>query len=329
MTVPFVQPTFRTPNLGLDYTLSNWRDDQYGQNLLYGVLEWCKWSMLDIGGYQNVSVGDVSGIYGGSMSTMRAAQDPNYPSGIVWEAIRSDWVWEQHITYPGILPTVCSGVYVNGVFHLPSDVTYGHYINFPLGQIIFNNPLPLNSRVNTSYSYRAVSFVKSKEEWFEQLLYNSLKVQRSDFLSATGAYSSHLAQARRQMPVVGVELVNRRDSKPYELGSLSQEVSQDVLFYICAETDTDRDQLVDILANQQDKEIVLLDRAAMRADSRFPMTLDYRGTPVSGVMYYPDLVSAFAFPSLARISRCTTQSMSTINNWLYRGVVRLTFSTIL
>ena len=325
----FTQPTFRSPQL----PMVNWRDDQYNQNLLHGVIDWCTWSMLDIGGYQNVSVSDVSGIYGGHMTNLRPVEDPNYVYGNVgaqvWEALRSDWVWEKGITYSGAQPTVASGVYVNNIFYpIATTGTYSHSINFPLGRVVFNTAISLNSIVQADYSYRSVSFVKSKEPWFTQLLFNSFKAQRSDFMSPTGAYS-HLAQARRQMPAVGVELVQRRPSQPYELGSLAQLTNQDVLFYVVAENDVDRDQIVDILVSQLDKEIWLIDRAKMKADSRYPMTLDYNGMPVASPMYYPSLIQTFPSASLTRVENCTSQSMETINDWLYRGVVRITFGAIL
>jgi hypothetical protein len=262
------------------------------------------------------------------MARLRPVQDPNYTDGQVWEALRSDWVWEKGVTYSGVAPIVASGVSVSGVFYPKSTVGTGqHTINFPLGRVIFNQAINLNSIVQTDYCYRAVSFVQSKTQWFTQLLYNSFKAQRSDFLSPSGGYS-HLAQARRQMPAVGLELVNRRPSQPYELGSLAQNVNQDVLFYIVAENDSDRDQLIDILAGQIDKIFWLPDRAKMKADARYPMTLDYNGSPVSSPMYYPELINTFAGIK-TRVEATSAQTMDTINGWLYRGVVRITFGAII
>jgi hypothetical protein len=327
--IPYQQPTFRSPQL----PITNWHDDQYNENLFHGVIDWCTWSMLDIGGYQNVSVTGVSGMYGGNMANLRPVQDPNYVDGQVWEAIRSDWIWETGVPYSGPAPTVASGVYVNHTF-VPVTVAntnpYSHYINFPLGRIVFNNAISLNSIVQADYSYRSVSFVEAKNDWFTQLLYGSFNAGRADFMSPTGAYS-HLAQARRQMPAVGVELVNRRGSQPYELGSLAQQVNQDLLLYVLAENDVDRNQIVDILVSQLDKDIWLIDRKAMKNAPGYPFTLDYRGSPVGSPnqMNYPQLIQAFPSPSRSRIEHCTAQNMDTINGWLYRGVVRITFAAII
>jgi len=158
-------------------------------------------------------------------------------------------------------------------------------------------------------------------------LYKSFNIQRSDFLTATGAFNV-LAQARRQMPAVGIELVQRRSSQPYELGSLTQNVNQDMLFYIVAESDIERDQLVDILTGQIDKSIWLPDIAKMKSDARYPMTLDYNGSPVASPMYYPSLINEFPGVKV-RIENTSAQSMETINSWLYRGVVRITFGAII
>lgn len=315
--------TFRGPNLNIDH----WRAEWFSRNLLQGIIDWCNWSILDIGGYQNVSVSQSSGLYGGHMARLRPVQDPNYTDGQVWESARSDWVWESGITYSGDAPTIASGVYISGVFYPTSTTGIGaHHINFPLGRVVFNSPINVSSLVQTNYSYRTVSFVQSKLPWFTQFLYNSFKIERADFLSATGAWS-HLSQARRQMPVVGIELVNRKSSYPYEMGSLAQYMSQDILMYIFAENDFDRDQIVDILAGQNDKRIWLPDRARMKADARYPLDLDYKGSPVDSPMYYPDIIDNFPW-TMVSITNVSIQSTKTINGWLYSAIARITFNGI-
>jgi len=317
--------TFRSPNLNL----THWRNEQFSRNLFQGVMDWCNWSILDLGGYQNVSRTQASGLYGGHPARLRPVQDPNYTNGQVWEANRADWVWEANVGYSGTAPTVASGVYVSGVFYptVSTTGTYAHHVNFPLGRVVFNTAINTNSIIEADYSYRAVSFVSSKEPWFTQLLYNSHKIERSDFLSPTGAWS-HLAQARRQMPAVGLELVNRLTSYPYEIGSLAQYKNQDMLLYVLAENDFDRDQIVDILTSQVDHTVWLPDRARIKSYSGYPIDLDYRGSPVSSPMYYPDVISNFSWIPV-RVTNAVAQSIETINSWLYRGVVRMTFQGII
>lgn len=310
----------------------DWRSPGFNENLIHGIIDWCVWSMLDVGGYRNISSSGASGLYGGNMANLRSVTDPNYSDGQVWESMRSNWVWESGINRTGVQPTVASGVYVTGVFYPTASTTgtYAHKINFPLGRIVFNNPISTGLAIKASYSYREVNFVQSKEIWFTELLYNSLNVQRTDFLASPGqggAYE-HLSQARRQMPAVGVELVNRRGSTPYEIGSLVQTVHQDVLFYILAENETDRNQISDILTGQNDKSLLLPDIAKMKADNRYPLDLDYAGSMVANPLCYPKIVTDFG-TTLVRISNTSAQTMDTINSWLYRGVVRATFSAVI
>lgn len=311
--------------------VTDWRSDLYNQNLIHGVIDWCRWAMLKIGGFQNVLVSHGTGIYGGELSRLRLVDDPNYTNGQVWESARADWVWETGIGY-SVEPKFASGVYVNSTFYPTASTTgtYAHHINFPLGRVVFNSAISTNSVVKADYSYRSVAFGKSKEVWFQELLYDSFKVERDDFLTSSGSHSQ-LAQARRQLPAVGMELVTRRQYVPYEIGG-GQYINQDMLMYILAENETDRDQLVDILANQDGRTIWIPNRAWMKASANYPLDLDYRGSPVASPMQFPEIIAAtgdggFAWNKVL-LGNTTVQLMQTVNSWLYRAVVRTTFSAV-
>jgi hypothetical protein len=321
-------PNFRTPTM----SVNDWRADNFNENLLHGVIDWCVWSMLDLGAYHNVYTTGGGGIYGGNMSRLRPVTDPNYANGRVWEAIRSDWVWESGITYTGTPPIISSGVNVTGVFYPTSSTSgiYEHIVNFPLGRIIFTHSVSTGLIISTDYCYKEVTFVESNEPWFRELLYNSHKINRAEFLAAvdSGGPFERLGQTRCQMPAVGVEIVNRRGYTPYEIGSLRQIINQDVLFYVLAENPTDRNQLLDILGNQSDKTIRLIDRTIMKSASGYPFGLDYNGSPVDSPVYYPELISRFGTIT-ANISNVTSSTFDNINSWLSRGVVRATFNSII
>jgi hypothetical protein len=312
--------------------VTDWREDGFNDNLQYGLLEWCKWAFLQIGGFENVLASQADGLYGGHPSVLRPVTDPNFTDGQVWEGFRSDWIWETGISY-SVQPRQCSGVYVDGSFKPTATEVgaYEHYIDFPRGRVVFTNAVPTTSTVKTDYALRIPTIGYSKEPWLQELLYGSLQVQRSDWLVAGSGSHNQLAEARRQMPTVGLELSQRRGYHPYQLGG-GQFVFQDVLLYVLAESKDERDKLLDVLGNQNDKVIVLPDRGLMKEGAQFPVDIDVKGRPVSSPMQYPSIVAPTGDGGF-QWARCMlrnaqSQVMQSTNNWLYRGVVRFTCEAI-
>ena len=309
------------------------RRDNFNQNLLYSLVDWFKWCSLNVGGFQNINYSYASGIYGGDFSRLRLVDTPNYTDGQVWEGFRSDWVWETGMEY-GTQPNFCSGVYVDDVFYATASETgdYSHHINFPLGRVVFDSAVSTSSIINVDFSYRTVSYVKSGDGYFQELLFESYRVDRNDFLASGSGQWDQLAGSRRQMPVVGVELANRRYS-PYELGSSQNYVFQDVIFYVLSESEDDRNQIVDTIAQQYDKTIWLYNRGLIKENDVYPVDLDYNGSPVSGAMQFPELVAetgnvgGFQYKKVA-LGNMGVTTME-YRNGIWRGILRTTVQGII
>lgn len=256
--------------------------DQLESNLI----EFFNWGLLCIGGFGNAAIGN-SGAFGGDTSRLRPVSDPAYVDGQVWEGFRQDWVWESGISYP-IQPIQISGVYVNNQFYpLSTTGIYSHHINYPLGRVTFDNPLPITSVVQANYSYRLYTIQSSDQQWFRQVMFESFRVDNSDFLQYGSGVWNVLAQQRVQLPAVIVDVVPRRNMFGYELGGTTT-IHQDILFHIFSETPSDRKTAMDIISYQKDKTIPLFDKNLMVAQNAFP--LDYTGGLASGARSYPDLV---------------------------------------
>lgn len=312
--------------------VTDWRRDDLNDNVQYGVVEWIKWSMLQVGGFENVLASQSSGLYGGHPALLHSATDPRFTSGQVWESIRSDWVWETGIYYD-VQPRACSGVYVDGTFYPTASTvgTYEHYVDFPRGRVVFTNPISTSANVRCDYSFRIPTVGLSKFPWMQELLYGSLDVQRSDWNVAGAGSHSQLAEARRQMPTIGLELSQRHGYRPYQLGG-GQFVYQDILLYVLAESQDERDKLLNILTQQNDKVLVLPDRALMKANAQFPVDIDVKGRPVSNPMQYPSIIAATGdggfYWTKCMLRSAQSQVIQTTNDWLYRGVVRFTCEAI-
>ena len=286
------------------------------------------WAFLGIGGWSNVTM-PTSGAFGGTFDTLRLVNDPSYSKGQVWEGARKDWVWETGSSYEGYDPIQISGVYVNGVLKGTGDATYGHHYNYPLGRVVFDNPISTTDTVKVEYSYRNVQvYVADEAPWWDELQYNSLRVDDT-YYSSTGSGSwGILANHRVQMPAIVLETVPRRRFKPYQLGDTSQFVQQDIVFHIVGENRWWRNQLVDILSYQIDSQLWLFKTDTLIGSGAYP--LDYRGMKVSSPLNYDDVVNTPQYRYLlARMTNMSITEMESYDARLHEGTVRATLEVVL
>lgn len=260
-------------------------DETLTGQLQSNLVEMFNWGFLGIGAFSNVTI-PTSGAYGGAAHILRNINvlDPNYQNGQVWEGFRQDWVWEQNIEY-AYQPIRVSGVYVNNTFY-PSNTTgvYSHHVNYPLGRVVFDNPIPTTSSVMAEYSYRYFHCNTSDVPWFRQIMFNSWRID--DDVENKSIFGI-LAENRIQLPAMIVEVVPRRNQRGLQLGG-GQWIQQDVLFHIYSETPWDRNKLVDYVSYQKERTLLTFDKNALLAQDKLP--LDSDGTPVSGALMYPQMV---------------------------------------
>ncbi len=295
------------------------------------IIEWLDWTLLEKGIYFNVTANELAP-NGSDYSRLRLSSDERYTAGQVWEGFRSKWVWQSGVSYspspitgtdnmrPGI-----SGVYVDGAFYgSDTEGAYSHYVDYHNGKVIFDSPIPSGSTVNAEFSYKWIHVIYSNSiPWLRDVQYRSYDIN-SDFLQAGKGKWDELPETEIQLPAIGVEIVPRRTFRGYQLGG-GQVVNTDVLFHCIAEDDNTRNKLVDIISMQNDKTIWKFDSNTMAASGDFP--IDYRGTPVSGALMYPDLARKH-FGGHIRLHNSSVQGIDMINSNLYGGIVRLTTEVI-
>ena len=306
---------------------------QVGNTLLNSQLEsnlksFLDWGMLGIGGWFNVNI-PTSGAWGGTFDQLRLVDDPSYGKGQVWESARKDWVWENEVPYTGGSPISITGVSVDGTFYGTGDATYAHHYNYPLGRVVFDNPIASTSTVKLEYSYRNVQvYIADQAPWWDELQYNSMRVDDSSFSQVGSGNWAILSNNRVQMPAVVIEAVPRRTYQPYELGSSNNFITQDVLFHVVSESRWWRNQLVDIISLQKDKTLMLYDSNKLADSGAYP--LDFRGMVVAPENNYSGFVSTdgYQFTS-ARITDMGVTEMESYNSMLHEGTVRASFEVIL
>jgi len=322
--------------------------DLVTQNLLYGVIDFYQWAMLQIGGFQNMTIKPpVSGVYGGFRPTLRPVIDPYYTDGQVWEGIRSDWVWETGIPIDFVdqQPIRVSGVFVNSTtfktvspFKNKSISGSDGFVDYIRGRIVLDTAIATNSTVTCEHSYRMVSFVTSQTPWIQDLQEDSYRIDLPDAsVSASGAWSQ-MPEARRSMPFVAIEASPKKSFRPYQLGG-GQWIDQDVYFHVFAESAWERDQILDTISYQNNKTIYLTDQTRIRGAKNYPINIDYTGSPVPSSMMYADMVVASGTntsPILKRYGggfrwraayskQTSVQGVNQIDSNLYSGVVRVTY----
>lgn len=306
---------------------SHWKEDNHTSQLRNGIINFYNWGFLTIGGFTNITKSPTSsGVYGGDRFRLSYVNDPRESSGKVWQSYRSDWVWESGLNYSGGEPQSVN-IYVNGTEYETTDATYGHYIDYRNGKVVFDSPQATGTTIEADYSVRDVTFVPAERYWFRELLFESYEVQREDYLNSSGGKWNLLSENRVELPIVGVELVDDEGYIPMQLGG-GQYLNCSCIFYVLADNPSDRDQIKSIISNQNDKTIWLPDRKVMKASGSWPVDLDYKGRIVSGALTFPATVEEDRGWRWRRIwfSNTRSQNLDTINNWLYGASVRTTIT---
>ena len=288
------------------------------------------WTLLKIGNSINVQRSQTT-LYSGSPDVLRRVNDPNYTNGQVWETPKQDLIWETGVAYSGNSPTSISGVWVDSTFYGPSDSTYGHHVNHPLGRVVFASAISTSATVQLNYSYRWVQFhIAENAEWWEELQYDAHRADDSNYsVVGSGAWGI-LSNHRVQLPAVVVEVVPRRRSSGYELGSGSLWVHQDVLFHVLAQSRWERNKLLDIISLQNDSTIWFFDPTDVAENEAY--ALSPSGTLISGKGMYPSLVGPRSGGGF-RSRKCTftntiISEVESHNSSLHEGTVRSTLELV-
>lgn len=324
MTFPFV------PLKGFSSISNSTLSNQIQDN----IVEYFDYGLLDKGNYFNVTLAE-SSTDGHDYSRLRLSSNDAYTSGRVWEGFRKNWVWQSGISGVGMAPAIVgvnpnfpglSGVYVNDVLEPSSGVgQYSHFIDYFNGRVIFDSPIPTGSKVQAEFSYKYINVVYANNApWFREIQKNTTE-PTANFLGVSQGSWDVPPETRLQLPAIAVEVVPMRKFEGYQLGG-GQWVYSDVLFHCIAEDEYTRNQLIDMVSNQNDKTIYLFDNNTIDQSGAFP--LDNNGTPVPSALLYPDLIDLYSGGGTMRITKALVQDMRMIQSDVFGGVVRVTTELI-
>lgn len=303
------------------YTLNN--------DILDGLIEFFDYGLLEKGNYFNVTL-DEQSPNGEDYSRLRSVSEPRFTDGQAWEGFRSNWVWQSGISYSPLPITAnnggkpgISGVYVNDAFYAHDSVgTYAHHVDYSNGRVVFDNAIPIDSKVQAEYSYKWINInYACNLPWVRQIQQNSNQPD-ANFIDGKDSDVQIPPESKIQLPTIAVEVVPSRKFKGYQLGG-GQYVYTDVLFHCIAEDEMTRNTLVDIVSLQNDKTIHLFNTNKIHEDGVYP--LDYRGSPVSNAKEYPEIVLSEDYNGgRMRLINVQVQDMIAVNSNIYGGIVRMT-----
>ncbi len=264
------------------------------------------WSFLNIGGFLNVTR-PTSGVAGTQYHKLDLAEDPSNTANTVWESPKKDWVHESGISYGGSAPIDISGVYLNDNF-LIGPTGYGAYtysLDYQNGRVIFDNPVNKTSDVQIEYSYRYIQTYKSSE-------------QRGLELNEQA-----LSDNQIELPAIFIEMTDRTDQKPLELGNSRNTLFQDVLFHVLARNPTQRNNISNALLLQKDKGFILYDIDEVVRNGVYPF--DYKGHINENRINYDLLLKNNQYiDKKAYVKNATITEFNILSNSIYHNIVRWT-----
>lgn len=274
------------------------------------------WGFLNIGGFIDASI-PPSGTIG--FSFLKPVQDPAFTNNTVWESPRKDWVYETGVVHRSRSPINISGVYLNNTF-LPSPTgsgSYGYSINYPLGRVVFNNPISSGSKVCLNYSYRYIQVYKANESpWWKEVQKNTYNVSRIN----TSDYNI-TANHRIQLPCIIIETIPRTSMIPFELGTSENIIIQDIFLHIFTENAVQRNSIIDTLILQKDKTLYLNNINEINKNN--VNALNFKGQPnPSGLNYHQLQNNSAYFMNKCFVRNATINELNTFSTSLHNGIVR-------
>lgn len=274
-------------------------------------------SFLSIGSWSDVNVNQQN-LLTSPLSKLEMDDDASFKRGQVWISARKDWAYDSTIIYNDKSPLIVDHILVNN-----NSITSGYYVDYANGRIIFDQPKSPQTNIQVSYSYRNIQTHRSSDcNWWK--IIESGIIEPKDMKSTGFGQWTIGPYHKVQMPCIVIDAVPRSRGLPYELGSKSLRIEQDILFNVITENKNDRNQLLDIIRLQQNNTIWLFDINKAAQDNKLPLSHDGSINPEG--LTYLDLINEYKWAK-TYISNIVLSEVSSING-IYEGVARATFEII-
>ncbi len=158
---------------GINY----WADWCLEDIVLYNVINFVKYGLLEIGAYINIQKDQVNYL-GHDLSRLNPVVGvTGITDYTIYKGPRPDWVWETGIAIKptGVTaPYVPSGIYINNAFHPTGVIASGnsYSMDFSRGQIVFNSGRAPTDVVQVPHSVRLVQVYQTESQEYADLVSN-------------------------------------------------------------------------------------------------------------------------------------------------------------
>ena len=298
-------------------------------NLEINMKAFLNWGFLNVGAYINVDI-PTNNIHNFGQHILKATKDQNRPNRVVWQSPHKDWVYESGICFKDEQPNAFSGVYVDSSFYpAPTgNSTLSYTVDYPNGQIIFDQPVTTNTSVQASYSYKQVQIYNSNEfPGWKEIQFGVDQNSNNQFNKYDQGDFATAAEHRVQLPAIVIEADSREKSTPFRLGDHYLIIKQDILLHVVAENKIDRHKIVDAIRYQKDRHIWLYDINRVVEDKVYELNLN--GSINPNGKNYETIVNLDSYRwHLARISDIQISDMVFYHMNLFGSTVRLSLEFI-
>lgn len=238
--------------------------------------------LLDSGYYRNIVANNAADYNANDLSKLLIdTRDSSYASGVVWAAPRPNWVFEGDVSVPvgASVPIVPSGVFVEGVFKLPNDTTYGHVFDYIGGRVIFTSGAApeASTSIQASYSYKEFT-VKLPDNQTVNNLYEA-------FMSNTDLPTQTFPMMDVYTPTINIVVTDHKPS-PLALGG-GIILRKNVQIYLVA-----NDDWKDVISDMADLITYQFDVVANMVDiDLIPERINFRGQKATTYADYKTLAA--------------------------------------
>lgn len=276
---------------GFSYFNDNVLDDQLRANLL----SFFTWGFLNKSAYQNVRI-PTSGQYGEDKSRLQLVKDERYTYGKVWQAFKTNLVWESGVNTP-TQPIQVSGVYVDNIFRPLSGVgPHSHQVDYNTGRVVFNSAISTSSSVKMEYSYRDVQIRDSQEVPFiRQLQTGSFRLDQANFNQSDKGDTFVNPENKIQSPCVVFEVTSNVRFRPYQVGG-GQYARTKVIAHVMSDNDRLGTKIASMLSMQNEKAIETFDVSEIAKQNLSP--LDSKGSIRAGALTHPQMVEQYRWKKM-------------------------------
>lgn len=299
-----------------------------GSTLILNELEnnyksFLDWGFINIGGFTNVNI-PTKNISNFDLHILKPIKDHNQTDRTVWQSPRKDWIYESGVSYSGVSANSVTGIFVDSILYpAPTgNQTLGYTINYPEGKVIFNKQIAASSVIQLNYAYKNIQIYKMEEfPYWKQIQYNSLENKTGFSLTDKGDFSIS-SEHRVQLPSVIIESVARSESRPFRLGDKSLIIEQDLVLHILSDQPRDKNNIVDIIRLQEDREIWLYNTNEIIKSGIYP--LNFNGSKNINGQNYNIIVNNNNYRWLkCRITDVNISDINFTNIRMYGAAVRM------